>query len=672
MNEAVSTPPLFFSLPECRVGFLPSKMQESRVARLLRDARAAVSRPTRPETPRDALTAAGTMAPSFAVSRPTAGVAIAALGGRVRRSSLTGAPFTSSRHGTPLSSGAEEWGLVPSTSFDAAPPSEGSSAADGTSAVEALCDVAGLRRLRDTCKQQPQQATLRRRLDTLLRAIEHHCGQQTVSHGALPSGGCIAPSDLPIGRPPRTPPTVASPRPADVPEQAWTLTADILLYCVADRELRAALFTLGGLVALDIAVVLHDDRAFVGSVPVPVFTASLSAVLRVLASAYPQPAARLLTHRHMLRRAARRARRALSPEGGDVELWDVVSGCDSAAVLSRMCEENAPHLLFSAEAADRQAFADDVAACLAFLSRLAASASRQETVMDEATRTNVATAAGRLAYVGSRLVDDPDLGFAPMLIQALSLLPGGVAASVCGGLTVALQRAVERPDSSTQWTVAISWMALVGAVSLGKDGGEALSRAPGFLAQLGSCLGAMDPSAAGTEHTRTLALYVLQLVSNLCFYVADAGPSQDDTAWSTLVPCLVGVVVAADDCGPDAVVEATRALSNVCHVPHGRSWCVQRGVDEILATLACVHRDARVVYNALGSLVNLTADEGVRAALMDSPSDGRVAAKREAWLEAIGEARSFQQHASGRFDADDASQIALIAGMLIHNVSQQT
>ena len=93
----------------------------------------------------------------------------------------------------------------------------------------------------------------------------------------------------------------------------------------------------------------------------------------------------------------------------------------------------------------------------------------------------------------------------------------------------------------------------------------------------------------------------LVALGNVSFHQPSA---LDDDALRALLPCLLGILFQEN---ADGVLEATRAVANLSHPPPARAVCHEQRIDEVMLVLA-QHADPRVAYNALGALINFSAD----------------------------------------------------------------
>nr|CCC94879.1 conserved hypothetical protein [Trypanosoma congolense IL3000] len=110
-------------------------------------------------------------------------------------------------------------------------------------------------------------------------------------------------------------------------------------------------------------------------------------------------------------------------------------------------------------------------------------------------------------------------------------------------------------------------------------------------------------------------IYTLMCLSNLSFFFAalekaENGPSELRQLYETLGPILAGVIFDGD---AEATVEATRVLGNISLTNVGRDWMESNRCDEVCIVFLG-HEDPRIVYNCFGVLLNLTAADTCRAA----------------------------------------------------------
>lgn len=106
----------------------------------------------------------------------------------------------------------------------------------------------------------------------------------------------------------------------------------------------------------------------------------------------------------------------------------------------------------------------------------------------------------------------------------------------------------------------------------------------------------------------------LSSISNLTFF----GLWFDDECTADrLIVAFLGILFGSD---AEMCVEATRALGNITHHSEGCRACIRHRVPEVLAVLSG-HEDERIVYNAVGALINLTnADSSTHRCALDALS----------------------------------------------------
>ncbi|EPY30270.1 hypothetical protein AGDE_09528 [Angomonas deanei] len=125
--------------------------------------------------------------------------------------------------------------------------------------------------------------------------------------------------------------------------------------------------------------------------------------------------------------------------------------------------------------------------------------------------------------------------------------------------------------------------------------------------------------------TRLTAIYTLMCLSNLSYFFAaiekqdvEAGLVSGDAEngisnrleqlFATLGLIIAGFLFEGD---VEATVESTRLLGNLSYTNSGRAWMEENRCDEVVVVFLG-HEDLRVVYNCFGVLLNLSATTNCR------------------------------------------------------------
>ena len=238
-----------------------------------------------------------------------------------------------------------------------------------------------------------------------------------------------------------------------------------------------------------------------------------------------------------------------------------------------------------------------------------------------------------------------------MLAVALLIADGGTPLDQVAGdspLLVALCEEFDDMACRTNPLAAddneelVNALRLISGISVNAAGGHMLAQHPSLKELISDLLTDLEPDSPTGQQVLLLSLVC---VSNLTFYCFQpslstsssshcragssgsdnngsgmmggrrdyATPDDDDEIsdsisllWlDTLLPSLLGILF--NDASPtEALVEATRALGNVSRTLAGCSACRAHRIDEVVCALL-IHADARIVYNCLGVVTNLSA-----------------------------------------------------------------
>lgn len=144
---------------------------------------------------------------------------------------------------------------------------------------------------------------------------------------------------------------------------------------------------------------------------------------------------------------------------------------------------------------------------------------------------------------------------------------------------------------------------LVGTLSLSMSGGCVLSSC--ILEPL---LAWLDARLDADQGSNTFLLALMSL-SNLSYYfIASLGEERTAETLTAYGGLLVQLLFRADT---ESLLEATRTLGNISRSNCGRLWIEVNRCDEICIVLS-QHKDLRIVYNSFGVLLNLTAADHCR------------------------------------------------------------
>jgi hypothetical protein len=123
------------------------------------------------------------------------------------------------------------------------------------------------------------------------------------------------------------------------------------------------------------------------------------------------------------------------------------------------------------------------------------------------------------------------------------------------------------------------------------------------------------------NHFAGETVLALACLANITYF--DAWDDQDS---HVLCQCVLGVLF---DENTDLVLEATRALGNISKRASSRSTCVDLRIPEVLVELSA-HPDPRIVFNAMGALLNFTADPQWTKT-NESPLRAMMQARQQDW-----------------------------------------
>lgn len=170
----------------------------------------------------------------------------------------------------------------------------------------------------------------------------------------------------------------------------------------------------------------------------------------------------------------------------------------------------------------------------------------------------------------------------------------------------------------------IAALALLSNITLIEEGGYSLATSLPHMQCLISLINSDDAneddrsegSLSARNHTIVIR-YTLVCLSNLSFYL----PMMDDedelkeTLAVTLCLSVAGFLFEGD---VEATLEATRILGNLSRTRECRRWMEENEAGDALV-LFLGHEDTRLVYNCLGVLLNLTADEEESPSVCSNP-----------------------------------------------------